>query len=252
MGIDALDIVFRLERKFDIQITREDFFRAFPDPARGNFQAKCLLDLVISKLPDEIAPEAGSSHVVDAQALEDSAWVWLQSQFPSRSQGDLLPRFSRETWQRFERQGVHPPPLGLGSWRTTASLVELIGGLAALAASAGVFSTVVESSQNFGLDHPTSALVAGVAAIAVLLLIVVLVRMTVAWRLATQPDAQSMGELAVLLAQYNVRFFARRAGEKLSREHIWNIIRNELSDILAIEESKISPESDLVKDLQMD
>lgn len=250
--MDLLDIVFRLERRFDIKITREELFQAFPGAANREFQARRLLDLVISKLPGEVTKDTDAvAGELDPEFI-DAAWDWLHSQFPSQAPTDSVPRFTRKMWREFERQGVRPPHLSYGIWHTGASMLQLLGGLVSLAVYAVLSLFIAETLRTWGWSGEAVLWGPMIALFLPFLLLLGVVLLGVEWLLNTQPTVKTMDELARQLAEHNVRFFAKRAGMKLKRDRVWKIIRRELSDALAIDEEQIHPESDLVKDLQMD
>lgn len=247
--MDLLDIVFRLERRFDIKITREELFQAFPGASEREFQARRLLDLVISKLPGEVAEGGMPADQGVEPGVLDAARDWLQMQFPSLKPGDVLPQFTRKQWRAFDLQGVRPPPLGYGNWHVIARIWQLLCGLALVSVY------IVLRPEIARMFHGWEWASGGFTWFATVGLVIVLVALFFGgvifgwWALGTQPEASTMDELARQLAEFNVRFFAKRAGRQLSRDQVWKLIRRELSDALGIDEEVIHPESDLVKDL---
>jgi acyl carrier protein len=252
MGLDLLDIVFRLERRFDIKITREELFQAFPGADKREFQARRLLDLVINKLPGEIKEVADQPPWDLEPKIDAAAWEWLQSQFPTRGPSDLVPFITARKWREFEMQGVRPPRLGYGRWQASASLLQLAGGLAALAICATSAIALSNLVHDWDLGENVDLLGFMFVFLVPFFVLIGVVYLGVDWLLATQPTARTMSELATELARQNCRIFANRISVKLHREHVWKIIRRELSEVLMIEEEKIYPNSDLIRDLLMD
>lgn len=252
MGMDLLDIVFRLERRFDIKITREELFQAFPGADKREFQARRLLDLVMSKLPGEIEDQFSPSSQLPDKQITDAAEHWLQAQFPLKGPDDSVPRFTRRIWRDFELQGIRPPPLGYGRWRAAFSLLQLAGGLGTLAVCAILAWSVSNYLDDWGFAERLSFWAYMLFFVVPFLVLIVAMYLGMEWLMGTQPAAATMSGLAKDLAQQNVRTFARMAGVKLRQEQVWQVIRRVLSEVLAIEEEKILPESDLVRDLLMD
>ncbi len=70
MGLDILDLMYRLERRFGIKISRDDFFKLFNKNAPPDVTAGELFDFVRSR--------ANYPGVVDVEMDADSIWLMFQ------------------------------------------------------------------------------------------------------------------------------------------------------------------------------
>ena len=106
MGIDSLDVSFRLQKHFDIEIRPDDSIYLWESPRR-------IIQLVTARLSGEILaipdfPSLMKSIVAAVESLPDYRRRWFR-----RDLADGFPRENRErNWQLFgEALGCELPPL---------------------------------------------------------------------------------------------------------------------------------------------
>jgi acyl carrier protein len=248
--MDLLDIVFRLERAFDIEITREEFQAAFPKAHERELPVSHLLYLVLRKLPPEelAAAEEIANGDQGLATIQETARRWLLEELqrqkaPTSGGGDWLHSqlpyaVRRRTWCALRQQGLQvpsdPPQLG---WAVVGALAGAVVGCA--------ISLALLDGWPVRLGPEILRPLA-----AILWLPLALAGMFVCLGLSGSWSSEtSAAQLADRLAALNVRFFAKQAQTKLRRDQVWAVIRRELSISLAIAEDRIHPESDLIKDL---
>lgn len=241
MGLDAVELILRVEDKFAISIDDDEAAKA---STVGD-----LYNIVLSKLDVTPGCLTSKAFYLTRRALIECLGLPRRSIHPGTALSQFLPDETRQSqWQSIqERIGLATPSL-----RVPAALKQAFY-KGAFFISSGIAATLCIACLWRGWFAASVIVLSVVLWVALSIASMSIAKRLLSPKLATELPADTAGELARVVLSMNYQHFAPpEAPAKPTNEEIWKRLVDIIQDQLQIDREEIVPNARFVDDLGVD
>jgi len=257
MGVDLLDIMFRLEKAFHVRLNREDF-QLPPEPGskmpRYRTKVRDLYQIVIEKRSQQKARRGSAG--LDGRALEEVCWALATVLDVPRERigGDdslteLIPEPARNrSWRQLKRRlQLELPDLKIP--RTLYQVVWWSSAVAVTLIAYGTLWVTFPHESNDVAGIVVRLVVCAVFCTPIGAVLAGLLTTSHAWHFVEFPEGlQTVRDLAHSVLALNRKHFVELC-ESDPDDDVWESLRFIVADVLAVDPAEVAKEADLFEDL---
>lgn len=245
MGIDLLDVQFRIEKAFGLQLEQE-FFPDLIDKHHPNWQmpGQPRPDVTVGQIYQELLERLRRENRLESDYSQLRA-LTLHSVLDSLKRSLERPDLTAET----PVTELLPPPLNRASWNRLAASLNIEPPLipwttmTQVSYVGGCLVAVVLWFTTFLFEIPIKSLILAVLGMLSIIL----------WRSALErqrfpPSIRRIQDLS----DHVLRVRLREPGSRWPEEPVWDQLREVMVDALGVDDHEVTPEARLIQDLGAD